>query len=140
MKFEKARIGEKLVFPDNGGIWKKVDDHEAISVWPRKGCCSIKSTPEQDVYVIFEDRKPLRTPVGSTPGAMRLVVQEADDKPPILEMPEATPQQIAAYSAMSEMKLTPKGKRKPRLYMVEDCGVDADTQTLVVEISPVGGQ
>ena len=58
-----------------------------------------------------------------------------DNGPVLLDIPGASAAQVAAYSSMEMLNLTPQGKRKPRVYAVEEVGVDYDAATLYVEVT-----
>lgn len=139
MKFAKARAGENFVFPDRGGVWKKTGDATAelvfpsVKAGPARKCSGI--TPALEVYVIFEKDK--KSPVLKTDGTMKIVMIDRDTEKPVLEIPNATAQQVAAYSYSEELKMTPKGKRKVRDYDVDEVIMDHDSQSLVLIVRDV---
>ena len=134
MKFAKARIGEKFVFPDRGGLWQKMSAGEARMVFPDKGrpCCDID--PNLEVYVIFERNG------SGTHHAMRLVMVDRQTEETVLDVPDASAHQMAALAESDEVRMTPKGKRKQREYVIDEMVTDWDVQTLFVSGRDVTGK
>ena len=136
MKFAKAREGEKFVFSDRGGLWMKKAENKAEMVFPaqERKCSDID--PELEVYVIFE--RDMKKPVGTkTDGAVKVILIDRETEQPILEIPNASPQQVAAYSYSEDLRMTPKGKRKVREYSVDEVVMDHDEQALILVLRDV---
>ena len=144
MIFGKARIGEKVVLFDAGGMWRKVSDTTVeMVIGPRPGETRALE-PETEVYVFFErdERKAMAAPVG-VQGAMRVVLVDSASEKEMIEIPDASAQQISAYAFAETVRLTPPGRRKPRAYIVDDVVMDQDAQTLylaVRDVSCAGGE
>ena len=147
MKFSRAREGEKFVFPDRGGLWTKTGEKSATMVFPDKTrqCSDINT--ELEVYVIFErdakkpekPEKPERVVVKTT-GAVKVILVDRQTLEAILEIPDASPQQVAAYSYSEDLRMTPQGKRKPRDYAVDEVVMDHDSQSLILVLRDVSGK
>ena len=136
MKFAKAKEGERFVFPDRGGIWIKTAEKEAEMVFPGKErqCSDIDT--ELEVYVIFE--RDAKKPGGAkTDGGMKIVLIDRETGEPTLEIPNASTQQVTAYSCAEDLRMTPKGKRKVRDYSVDEVVMDHDSQSLVLVLRDV---
>jgi hypothetical protein len=135
MKFAKAREGERFVFPDRGGIWMKTGEDKAEMVFPSKTrkCGDIDKALE--VYVIFEKDK--KAPALKTDGKMKVVLMDQATEKPLLQIDDATAQQVAAYTYTEDLRMTPKGKRKVREYSVVEVIMDHDTQSLVLVLRDV---
>jgi len=145
VKFVKARVGENFVFPDRGGFWKKTDDTTAelvfpsVKAGPARKCSEIN--PQLNVYVILENKKP-KPKVMDSSGEMKITLMDRETEKEILVIPNATPQQVAAYSYSESLYMTPKGKRKAREYNVDEVIMDHDEQSLVLvlrDVSNVSG-
>jgi hypothetical protein len=130
MKFAKAKEGERFVFPDRGGLWVKTSKDEAEMTFPQKRKCSGIS-PDLEVCVIFaRDEK-------RADGSLKIALIDRDTDSLLLEIPEATAQQVVAYSYAEQLKITPKGKRKVREYCVDEVEMDHDSQSLVLKMRDV---
>lgn len=128
MKFAKAREGEKFVFAERGGLWVKTGDKTAEMAFPTQGRKCSDIDPELNVYVIFEKDKAAKT----TDSPLKITMVDRETQQTIVEIPNATPQQMSAYSYAEGVAITPKGKRKQREYDVDEVLLDHDNQTLLL--------
>jgi len=135
MKFGRAKMGEKFVFFHKGGVWEKTGPDAAKMMFgedPGRPTCGISN--DMEVYVFFE-RDERKAQAADAPMKIRVIDRTTEQD--LLVIPDATAQQVAAYSYSETFRYTPAGKRKEREYSVDDVILCHNEQTLVLVVRDV---
>ena len=128
MRFGQAAIGDRIVFDNFGGVWKKVDTQQAELVFGQRGQVGrlVSAVASDFVYVINE--QPNNT---SQSRSREIVVRFVRDDEVLQEL--RLPEMVAALATRCEEVMV-----NGLVYEVEAVGMDLDSGAMRVEVSQIG--
>jgi len=156
MKLKRARLGEKFVFPEAGGVWEKMAGDKAKMVFGKRDDVGmvVGTDPESYVYVIFEGKGqksevPVKqAPVKDAPVKEVPARDISTEAAPVLELPKGNGMTVllmkdetvvvsfndvpldmaAAIAAVDFLKAGDK------VYTVTDSGIDMKNLQMHLEV------
>ena len=138
IRLRNVKLAAKFVLQDVPGVWKKVSSNKARCVFGPKEDYGkeITTTPDSEVFVLDEERLPLREKprIEPPPGNdMVKVVFEDCNNVAILE--RLVPLSKAAILARADIvAVRPASRRRKELWQIGDVGFDLEGDELLLEV------
>ena len=132
MNLGRVRPGTRFVFEDRGGIWEKVAETKARCFFGKREeqGLEIDISPETFVFALLLEKQAAR----GSGGGMRIVAKDCYTGETVLDTEEVGAAQVAAMVSTESVRMIPKGKRKPRDYVVMETCVDVEANVLLVAV------
>ena len=132
MKLKMIRIGEKFVFSEEGGVWKKIEKNKAKCVFGKPGVSGTECEvdPFCDVFCIEDREKKIRR---SGLRAASVVFHDEDEKV-IVKLQDVPWDKASAFMSAECFKMRMPRKRKSSYFCVSDVGIDVDRELVFIEV------